>query len=86
MTIELAANVESASSSVSTSGSGTSAITAAAEASSNAAGQTSARVESSGQNARSRWYIPGWVIRRPRTRVSSSIARCLSPSSSVRGP
>ena len=85
-TMELAQNVESASSSVITSGSGTWARSAAADSSSNAAGQTMARVEESGQKARSRWYIPGWVIRKPRTRMPRSWARCLSPSSSVRGP
>ena len=86
ITIELAQKVLSASSSVSTSGSGTSASSAAADASSSADGQTSARRSSSGQKARSRWYIPGWVIRRPCTRTPRSVARCLSASSSVRGP
>ena len=41
-------------------------------------GQTIARRSSSGQKARSRWYIAGWVIRTPRTRTSRSVARCLS--------
>ena len=49
-------------------------------------GTTSARRSSSGQKARSRWYIAGWAIRSPRTRTPRSVARCLSASSSVRGP
>ena len=85
-TIELAAKVVSASSSVSTSGSGTSAISASADGPSSASGHTMARVSESGQKARSRWYIPGWVIRSPRTRTPRSAARCLSASSSLRGP
>ena len=63
--MELAAKVVSASSSVITSGSGTSARSAAADSSSNAAGHTIARRSSSGQKARSRWYMPGWVILSP---------------------
>ena len=85
ITIEFAQKVI-ASSSVSTSGSGTRARSASAEASSKAAGQTMARVSSSGQNPRSMWYIPGWVIRNPRTLTPRSVARCLRASSSVRGP
>ena len=79
ITIELAQNVSSASASVSTSGSGTRSSSAAADSSSNAAGQTRARVELSGQKARSRWYIPGWVIRSPRTRMPRSAARHPQP-------
>ncbi len=84
-TTELAQNVIASASSM-TSGSGTSASSASAEASSKASGQTIARRSSSGQNARSRWYMPGWVILRPRTRTPSSVASALRPSSSVRGP
>ena len=41
-------------------------------------GRPSRGGSSSGQKARSRWYIPGWVIRSPRTRTPRSVARCLS--------
>ena len=64
-TTELAQSVLIASSSVITSGSGTSASSASADAGSSASGQTIARRSSSGQKARSRWYIPGCVIRSP---------------------
>ncbi len=84
-TTELA-HMVSASAWVTTKGSGTRSSTARALASSNASGQTMARVESSGQKARSRWYMPGCTIRNARTRTPSSTANAFSPSSSLRGP
>jgi len=85
ITIEFAQNVI-ASSSVIRTGSGTRSSRTSTLAASNAAGQMIARRWSSGQNARSRWYIPGCTMRTPVTPTCSSTARCLSASSSVRGP
>ena len=86
MTIEFEANDERFSSSVSTSGSGTRSSSASAEAASSADGATIARRSSSGQKTRSKWYIAGCTIRKPRTVTPRSVARCFSASSSVRGP